>query len=403
MRVLIAEDEAISRRLLQRHLENLGLEVIPAGDGKEAWEIFQEQKEGIQMVIIDWMMPGMDGIELCRRIRETENPHYVYLIFLSAKGQKEDIIAGLEAGADDYITKPFDPAELQVRVAGGRRIIELEKRLKEQNEQLKVANEVMRKDLEAAARAQMSLLPSDLPRIEGVEFAARFIPSSFVSGDIYNVFRLDEKHIGLYQLDVSGHGVAAAFLSISLYQRLSHDLNPHGLLKIPLKEPPYYSINPPRKVISLLEREYNTMLEQQGHYFTMIYAIFNVQTGDFRFCRAGHTFPLLIHNDGTCLQLEGGGPPVGLGLSEELHEEQHLKLSPGDQLIVYSDGLSEARGEEGIFGDERIKDFFCRHYRAPLDEALGLLLEEIKGFQGREEFADDASILALRWSGPMRN
>jgi len=79
MRVLIAEDEAISRRLLQRHLEKFGLEVIPAGDGKEAWEIFQREREGIQMVIIDWMMPGMDGIELCRRIRGTETPHYVYL------------------------------------------------------------------------------------------------------------------------------------------------------------------------------------------------------------------------------------------------------------------------------------------------------------------------------------
>jgi len=403
MRVLIAEDEAISRRLLQRHLEKFGLEVIPAGDGKEAWEIFQREREGIQMVIIDWMMPGMDGIELCRRIRGTETPHYVYLIFLSAKGQKEDIVAGLEAGADDYITKPFDPAELQVRVAGGRRIIELERRLKEQNEQLKVANEVMRKDLEAAARAQMSLLPSDLPQIKGMEFAVRFIPSSFVSGDIYNVFRLDEKHIGLYQLDVSGHGVAAAFLSISLYQRLSHDLKPHGLLKIPLEEPPYYKINSPGKVISLLEREYNMMLEQQGHYFTMIYAVFNVETGDFRFCRAGHTLPLLIHEDGTCLELKGGGPPVGLGLFEELHEEQYLRLSPGDQLVVYSDGLSEARGERGIYGDKRIKDFFRRHHRTPLDEALGLLIEEIKRFQGKEEFADDASILAFRWSGPRGN
>ena len=230
------------------------------------------------MVIIDWMMPRMNGVELCNRIRNTKCKHYTYLIFLSGKGEKKDIITALEAGADDYITKPFDPAELKVRILAGKRIIELENRLNENNEKLRIAYETIKKDLEAAAEVQKRLLPTVFPSIQGIEFAARFIPSKFVSGDIYNVFRLDEEHIGFYQIDVSGHGVTAAFFSVSLYRRLTQDIQSKGLLKIPLSEPPYYKINPPENVISMLDKECADMLITQGHYFTMIYAILNIKT-----------------------------------------------------------------------------------------------------------------------------
>ncbi len=131
MKVLIAEDDPISRRLLQKHVDSYGLETILTKDGSEAWNIFQKEKNNIHMAIIDWIMPKMNGVELCRRIRDSKCKHYVYLIFLSGKGEKKDIITSLEAGADDYITKPFDPAELKVRILAGKRIIELENRLNE--------------------------------------------------------------------------------------------------------------------------------------------------------------------------------------------------------------------------------------------------------------------------------
>lgn len=293
MKVLIAEDEPISRLLLQKHLEAHGFEVIPAKDGLEAWEIFQKEKDNIQMAIIDWMMPRMNGIDLCHKIRESKSKHYAYIIFLSGKGQKRDIVTALEAGADDYVTKPFDPDELKVRILAGKRIIELENKLTENNEKLRMAYETIKKDLEAAAEVQKKLLPSVFPSMEEIEFAARFIPSRFVSGDIYNLFRLDEHHIGFYQIDVSGHGVTAAFFSVSLYRRLTHDIQSKGLLKIPIFEPPYYKINPPEKVVGTLDRECADMLIRQGHYFTMIYAILNLKTWELSFCRAGHNPPFI--------------------------------------------------------------------------------------------------------------
>ncbi|MEA1935727.1 MAG: diguanylate cyclase [Thermodesulfobacteriota bacterium] len=136
MKILIAEDEKISRMVLIRTLEKRGYEVLSARDGQEGWEIFQKEKENISIAILDWMMPGMDGLELCRRIKEAAISHYVYVIFLTGKRDIEDIVEGLETGADDYLTKPFDKRELFSRVEVGQRIVDLEKALQESNRKL---------------------------------------------------------------------------------------------------------------------------------------------------------------------------------------------------------------------------------------------------------------------------
>lgn len=128
MKVLIAEDNAVSRRLLETFLRKWGYDVVVTCDGREAWEALQEP-EAPNLVISDWMMPDMDGLELCRNIRKMEKADYVYFIVLTAKGRKEDIIEGLEAGADDFLIKPFDQEELKYRVRIGKRIIKLEQRI----------------------------------------------------------------------------------------------------------------------------------------------------------------------------------------------------------------------------------------------------------------------------------
>ncbi len=140
-KILIAEDDLISRRLLQKTLEQWGYEVTQAKDGQEAWEALQ--KEDIRLVIADWIMPGIDGITLCRNIRESKMPGYVYFILLTGKDTKEDMIKGLESGADDYVTKPFDRNELQVKVRAGERIIELERELTQKHEELNKLNLVL--------------------------------------------------------------------------------------------------------------------------------------------------------------------------------------------------------------------------------------------------------------------
>ena len=148
MLILIAEDDPVSGKLLKRMLESWGHEVLVAVDGEEAWNICQRQK--VKFVIADWIMPGMDGLTLCRRIRSSDDAGYIYFILLTGKDKKEDIIAGLDAGADDYVIKPFVRGELKVRVRAGERILNLERELNEQNETLNGLNikleELIRRD-----------------------------------------------------------------------------------------------------------------------------------------------------------------------------------------------------------------------------------------------------------------
>ncbi len=127
-RILIAEDHYVSRHLLERNLSNWGFEVVTAEDGEAAVRVL-EAEDAPSLAIVDWMMPRLDGLEVCRRIRERKDRPYIYLVLLTAKSHKEEIATGLEAGADDYVVKPFDPDELRARIKVGQRVVELERQL----------------------------------------------------------------------------------------------------------------------------------------------------------------------------------------------------------------------------------------------------------------------------------
>lgn len=128
MKILIAEDDPVSRRLLETHLKRWGYEVIACKDGAEAWDVFQQPGSPL-LAILDWMMPHLDGLTLCRKIRELPHGQLAYLMMLTAKTEKADILTGLSAGANDYVVKPFDAEELKVRVSVGQRVVELQNRL----------------------------------------------------------------------------------------------------------------------------------------------------------------------------------------------------------------------------------------------------------------------------------
>ena len=139
MRILIAEDDVTSRLILENMLTKWGYDVVSATDGNDAWKKLQEE-DSPKLVILDWMMPGMEGIEICRKIRETskKEDQYTYVTLLTAKESKENIVTGMDAGADDYITKPFDMHELRVRVRAGQRIVQLQSELLETKKNLEI-------------------------------------------------------------------------------------------------------------------------------------------------------------------------------------------------------------------------------------------------------------------------
>lgn len=136
MRVLIAEDDPISRLMLEATLKKWAFDVVVTSNGREAWEALQQEEDRPQLAILDWMMPGMDGVQVCRNARQTPATERVYILLLTARGEKRDIVTGLEAGADDYVTKPFDRAELWARVKVGVRIIDLQQSLSDRVQEL---------------------------------------------------------------------------------------------------------------------------------------------------------------------------------------------------------------------------------------------------------------------------
>lgn len=135
--ILLADDDPICRRLVQKRLEGWGYQVVVAEDGQEAWECLQQSEPTPALIILDWLMPGINGIELCRKIRERQQHSYQYILLLSGKDEKQDVVEGLDAGADDYLTKPFDIGELRARIRSGMRIISLQQQLVHAQEELR--------------------------------------------------------------------------------------------------------------------------------------------------------------------------------------------------------------------------------------------------------------------------
>jgi len=140
MKVLIAEDDRISRRMLERAIGMWEYDIETAENGKEAWRILQEG-DGPKLVILDWMMPEMTGIEVCEKLREAETDNHSYIILLTAKNNKDDLIEGFDAGADDFISKPFQKDELRSRLNAGRRVLELQQKLRDKIAELEQAAE----------------------------------------------------------------------------------------------------------------------------------------------------------------------------------------------------------------------------------------------------------------------
>lgn len=392
MKVLIAEDDRISRRMLQRQLAKWGHDVVAAANGREAWERFQS--EAFSIVVSDWMMPEMDGPELVRRIRSSRHDGYVFIILLTAKSQKEDVVAGMEAGADDFLSKPFDQGELRVRLRAGERIIQLERSLAQRNRMLHEANQRMKRDLEAAARVQQSLLPTSLPEVPGAKFAWGFRPCDELAGDFLNVFPLDPKHVGMYVVDVSGHGVAASLLSVTISRLLIPQPSLSSLLVKPARGRAANRIVPPVEVAGELNERF-PMEASGGRYFTIAYGVLNTQTRLFRYVSAGHP-PIVVLPAGEEPRfLSVPGMAVGWFADVE-YEEQAIQLAPGDRLCIYSDGVPEAMNrQQAQYGEQRLSSALVASRGGPLAESVASLLREVELWCADEGPKDDVSILAL--------
>jgi sigma-B regulation protein RsbU (phosphoserine phosphatase) len=296
-------------------------------------------------------------------------------------------------GGVDYITKPFQMEELHARVETHLKLRRLQIELEESNSRLERVNGRMRRGLEAAAKIQRSFLPSAAPLIPGTEFAWCYQPCDELAGDGLNIIPLGDGSVGFYILDVSGHGVSSALLSVTLSRLLSPPSDPSSILIRDQSVRCPRDFTPPSEVADRLNRlfPYDTATEQ---FATLLYGILDVSTGNFRHVSAGHPGPLLLPANGAPVILESPGSPIGL--ADEAYAERALHLAAGDRLYLYSDGLPETmnvRGEQ--FGNARLLEAINRGRTEPLREGIAMLLDEIARWQGGERPQDDISVLAV--------
>jgi len=394
MKILIAEDEKVSRHLLENRLRKWGYDVTTAEDGEEAWKIFQ--KEHFPMVISDWIMPKMDGLELLRRIRSIKREGYVYTILLTAHSGKEEILAGMDSGADDFIAKPFDNDELLARLKVGRRITDLEQDLAQRNRELRKINTRMHRDLKVAAKIQQSLLPSILPECDKVNFAWKYVPCDELAGDTLNVFFLDEDYIGLYLLDVSGHGVSAALLSVNLSRTLNPNIGLSNILKEQTITPPGYRLVSPGDVADRLNRRF-PLDTNTGQYFTLQYGHLNLKSNEFNFISAGHPPIIHVRMDGSSEAIRVRSLPIGFMVgTDKIYHEHKISLAPGDRIYLYSDGIIEAMdSQKEQFGVERLRENLVNIRSLPLSDTLDTISKRIDQWTDGKGCGDDLSLLSL--------
>jgi sigma-B regulation protein RsbU (phosphoserine phosphatase) len=404
--LLVVEDNEINRTALCRLLERKGFAVTVAQDGRQALELLRGGR--FDLVLLDVMMAGVNGLDVLQALRAQHAAAEMPVIMTTAQDQSEDIVRALNLGATDYVIKPLDFPVLLARIRtqlslkrAVERVRRLEGNLAQRNAELEAvntrltaANGLMKLDLEAAARVQEAFLPQESPRFPGVRFAWLFKPCEQLAGDMLNVFALDESHVALYVLDVSGHGVAAALLSVTLNRLLSPFPPRSSLLVQPLEGSPGRRLVPPREIAGHLNQRFpwHPATEQ---FFTLLYGILSLDTGELRYISAGHPGPVHVpRGAGAAFLPEMPGLPIGVG--EAGYREHSVLLQPGDRLYVFSDGLIEATNpDRQPFGKNQLQDALEGARSVPLQDGLSRIWDELERWCGDSRVRDDVSILAL--------
>jgi sigma-B regulation protein RsbU (phosphoserine phosphatase) len=289
------------------------------------------------LYIVDGTGHPDQALKTCQRLRVDQQESYTPILFVTRGDSNAARLASLQSGADTSLAQPFDPAELLAQTQALVRIKERQNQLSARaaeaqhvSQRLQEANHQIDQELELARRLQESFLPQSLPQVPGVRFAVKYKPFAQVGGDFYDVFRLDEQHLGFYVADAMGHGVPASLLTIFVKKGVrAKEINGQS-----------YRLVPPTDGLERLNRDLIAQQIPDLPFITMIYMLFNFTDGTLQFSRAGHPYPLYVpkHGKPTLWQLEGSL----LGVFETTFRLQTHRLQLGDKLLLYTDGMDAA-------------------------------------------------------------
>lgn len=376
VQILIVDDDPAIQMLLKRTLAKKGYDVLVAADGAEG--LAQAKKHQPAMVICDWVMPKMSGIEVCREVKATPELSTTFFILLTSMGSVESRVEGLDAGADDFVCKPVELFELNARVRSGLRQHQLSRDLQRQKHKLET-------ELAEAAAYVSSILPEPLTE-PPIKINVCFIPSSQLGGDGFDYFWLDENHLAMYLLDVSGHGLRAALPSLSVINLLRSK----AMLQVNYRSP--------SEVLGGLNDAFQ-MTQRNDKYFTIWYGVYNRKKRQLLYASAGHPPAILLSPQGGEIEvqrLKAQGFPAGMFPGAD-YEEVSCKVAPQSSLYIFSDGVYEINQADGeIWGLDNFIEAL-KDYQVQRDQGLDNLLARVQAANPQEVFDDDLSLMQINF------
>jgi phosphoserine phosphatase RsbU/P len=378
--IVLVDDDRIHSRVLEARLKQQGYTIRIFDSGEKA--LAEAKLHPPTIILCDWLMGGMDGLEVCRQVKADQLLKSTHFILLTSRSRVEDRVIGLDCGADDFLSKPVDPEELLARVRSGIRLHQANERLQILATELQSQKERLDQEIAEAAGYVRSLLPQTVRGTVWVD--ACYQPCHELGGDAYDYFWVDDDFFVIYLADASGHGLAAAFPSISIHNQLRS-----RALNVDLRDP--------AQVLHALNSGFQ-MEDQQGRYITMWYGVFQLSTRTLRYASAGHPPALLWVNEVGKDPIRLTGEGMALGLFEDaVYTTFTCHVGHQSCLLVYSDGIYEiAQSTDTMWS---FPEFLClaqeSHKSLRSEDGLHILLEQVRAKTGTTKFADDYSMIRV--------
>ncbi|MEY2482164.1 MAG: phosphoserine phosphatase RsbU/P [Verrucomicrobiota bacterium] len=380
-RILVADDDATSRKLLGKILTREGFSCSQAADGFEALKALRADPPSL--LLLDFDMPGMDGAEVLRELRRDGNAAIAQIptIMLTGHGGEASEVLCLEAGADDFVTKPINQAVLRARIETQLRLRSMRSQLQKQNDELEAWRRNLERDLEAARLTQQSLIPQKPPVLPGWDIAAVYRPVIQVGGDIYGWLRMADGRTLFWIADATGHGASAALLT-TLAKLLFH----HGTVEH----------NEPAEIMEAVNNDFRSIFGARSFMTAMCVAL-DSATGRISVVGAGHPPLLVARGAGGTESIPSSAPPLGL-LERSEFVETNVALEPGDAFFLYTDGLYGAGHDE----NPRLSSSRLSEMLQPMAESAQALLTRVvdgaANNDGGKPSPDDVAAVAVRRS-----
>jgi len=377
--ILVVDDDAVSRKILARLLASAGYQCHECEDGTEALALVHAKQPSL--LLLDFDMPGLNGTEVLESLRSDSDPAIAQIpaIMLTGHGSEESEVRCLQAGADDFVTKPVNAAVLRARIETQLRLHSMRRQLERQNDELEEWRRNLERDLAAAQLTQQSLIPQKAPTIAGWEVATCYRPVIQVGGDIYGWLHMKDGRILFWIADGTGHGAAAALLT-TLAKLLFH----HGSVEH----------DGPARVMEAVNNDFRRVFGARSFMTAMCVAV-DPATGRATVVGAGHPPVLIARHSGGTESIASVAPPLGLIENPEF-TETIVDLDSGDAFLLYTDGLfGAAKGERLRLTPKRLEKML--DHSAPNAEALlkGILNQAVPE-NSNDSLPDDVAALAVR-------